>query len=444
MWTLPHTWHGLVYDVDVASIRKLPSGHYRVRWRDAEGDEIGATAPTKKAALELKAQAELNAFRGVHRDPKAGRRAFGPYLTELLDTASDLRPATLELYRTQARRYVIPRLGGRAVAAIDTADLRRLYASLGKSGVGVPTIENVHRLISRALAHAVEDGLIAVNPAARARAPRANRKPVTVLAPKEAIWLADILQHYADFQGSQEQREIQLRRLEQRSADFTKLPTDPDRLDYFAHLMTRGDSLAGLARGYGVMALLGMFAGLRFGEAAALRRSRLKLDGADPRIQVLDAATEVRGVVTIGPPKTPRSIRTVPIAGKLASILETHLAGLDGRDDSLIFVTAKGLPLSRTRFAARIWRPSVELAKLAHHPTFHDLRHSYAAWLISLDRHAKEIQELMGHTSVRTTLDVYGHLMESASSHQHERMDEALGVARGTPVARRVVAVDVD
>jgi integrase len=69
-------------------------------------------------------------------------------------------------------------------------------------------------------------------------------------------------------------------------------------------------------------------------------------------------------------------------------------------------------------------------------PTFHDRRHSYAAWLIAQGAHAKEMQELLGRTSIRTTLDVYGHLMETIESQQHERMDAALGADRGTYVAR--------
>jgi integrase len=50
--------------------------------------------------------------------------------------------------------------------------------------------------------------------------------------------------------------------------------------------------------------------------------------------------------------------------------------------------------------------------------------------LISQGFHAKEVQELMGHTSIRTTLDVYGHLMKTLDDSQHDRMQAAFGVAR--------------
>src|SRR5262249_44583844 len=77
-------------------------------------------------------------------------------------------------------------------------------------------------------------------------------------------------------------------------AEYDGLDTFPERFAYFTNHE---------ADGLGAIVLVGMFAGLRFGEAAALRESSLTLD-QKPRLTVLEAATEVRGVVAIGPPKT--------------------------------------------------------------------------------------------------------------------------------------------
>lgn len=42
---------------------------------------------------------------------------------------------------------------------------------------------------------------------------------------------------------------------------------------------------------------------------------------------------------------------------------------------------------------------------------FHDLRHFFASWLIeTLKYHPKRVQILMGHSSIKTTYDIYGHL----------------------------------
>jgi integrase len=429
-----------------------------VRWRDAAGDEHGETAPTKKAALALKAQVEVDAFHGVHHDPKKGRQAFGPYLLDMLDSSTHLRPATLALYRTEAERYVVPEIGGKAIRTIETADLRRFYAKLINRGVGIPTVEVVRRLVSRTMAQAVDDGLIASNPATRAKAPHADRQPKRIMSTTEAIWLAWILEHHEELNsGSREQREIARKTwLGDPEDPWTTDPaylilgkdqSDEGRLDYFAQWqkgMMGGD-------GYGVMALLGMFAGLRFGEAAGLRVSHVTLE-PQPKLRVEQAATDVRGVVEIGPTKTRGSRRTVPIRKRVARILEKHIeetltdrgSRLNHRrgprdearkilgPDPLLFTTRSGLPLPRTRFALNIWRPAVRLAELDPPPTFHDLRHSYAAWLISRGVHPKVIQERLGHSSIRTTMDVYGSLMEGLD-YADELDDDMDG---GTPVAR--------
>jgi integrase len=271
----------------------------------------------------------------------------------------------------------------------------------------------------------------------------------------EVIWLSWILQHYEELnRGSREQREIARKTYLEKSPYADESPRDfflgkghseEERLDYFARFL--GFS----AEGYGVMALVAMFAGLRFGEVAALHASHVTL-GPQPKLHIEQAASDVRGVVEIGPTKTKGSRRTVPIRRRVAGILAEHgdvglsvrsnRLSADMADDEargalgpnpLLFTTRTGLPIPRTRFALNIWRPAVRLAELDPPPTFHDLRHSYAAWLISRGVHPKVIQERLGHSSIRTTLDVYGSLMEGIGNDIDDLDDD---IDRGTPVAR--------
>jgi integrase len=55
---------------------------------------------------------------------------------------------------------------------------------------------------------------------------------------------------------------------------------------------------------------------------------------------------------------------------------------------------------------------------------FHDLRHSHAALLTAAGRHPKVIQERLGHTSIRTTLDVYRHLLEGLDRGAADALDD--------------------
>jgi integrase len=54
---------------------------------------------------------------------------------------------------------------------------------------------------------------------------------------------------------------------------------------------------------------------------------------------------------------------------------------------------------------------------------FHDLRHSHAALLIADGSHPKVIQARLGHSSIRTTLDTYGHLFEGLDEAAADRLD---------------------
>ena len=57
---------------------------------------------------------------------------------------------------------------------------------------------------------------------------------------------------------------------------------------------------------------------------------------------------------------------------------------------------------------------------------FHDLRHSHVAALIAQGEHPKVIQTRLGHSSIKVTLDRYGHLFEGLDEAAAARLDEML------------------
>ena len=95
---------------------------------------------------------------------------------------------------------------------------------------------------------------------------------------------------------------------------------------------------------------------------------------------------------------------------ELVSILEDHLQSIDGDVDSLVFSNNAGHPHSHQNLVTRVFHPTLERAGLRK-IRFHDLRHTYAALMISLDANPKVLQRQMGHSSIRVTMDTYGHLI---------------------------------
>lgn len=169
------------------------------------------------------------------------------------------------------------------------------------------------------------------------------------------------------------------------------------------------------------MVLLGDFGGLRIGEVAALRTSSL---GIRMRmVTVRETITEVSGRLRIGPPKTRASVRTVALPSFLAEDLAEHAAGR-GRDD-LLFTAPRGGMISPTTWRRRVWGPAVSLLGLEG-ATFHALRHSQGALLVEQGEHPLVIARRLGHTSVRTVLDIYGHLFEGFDQEVADRLDETV------------------
>jgi integrase len=97
--------------------------------------------------------------------------------------------------------------------------------------------------------------------------------------------------------------------------------------------------------------------------------------------------------------------------------------------------------VSHQNFYSRVWQPTVEavndektLAPLGLHsigkkPRVHDLRHSHASWLIAAGLPLPVIQRRLGHESITTTVDRYGHLAGGALLQAAEAADDALALA---------------
>lgn len=174
-------------------------------------------------------------------------------------------------------------------------------------------------------------------------------------------------------------------------------------------------------------------------ELCALRVGRL--DMLRRTIRVEESLAEVRSRFIFKAPKSEASRRTVSIPGFLVEELAQHLATYpDG--SGLLFTAQAGGPIRRTNFRRRIWKPAVA-SSVGEPGTFHDLRHTHAALLIAQGEHPKVIQARLGHASIKTTLDTYGHLFDGLDEAAADRLDgawRASGVdSMWTPVDSKVL-----
>ena len=118
-------------------------------------------------------------------------------------------------------------------------------------------------------------------------------------------------------------------------------------------------------------------------------------------------------------PKSRRSRREID----MAPTLESALARLPSRfKGAMVFTSPEGEVMDPDNFSSRDWASVLRRSKLQR-IRFHDLRHTYASLLIAQGAHPKYIQVHLGHASIQTTLDRYGHLMPEIHEAEARKLD---------------------
>lgn len=108
------------------------------------------------------------------------------------------------------------------------------------------------------------------------------------------------------------------------------------------------------------------------------------------------------------------------IPSTIADLIGAHIGMFHSKNT--VFSSSDGGPLRRSNFRRRQWLPAVR-ESVGEPCRFHDLRHSHVALLIRSGEHPKTIASRLGHTSVRTVLDVYGHLFDGLDEAAAERLE---------------------
>jgi len=124
----------------------------------------------------------------------------------------------------------------------------------------------------------------------------------------------------------------------------------------------------------------------------------------------------------LGTPKSHQS-RTVPVPPFLAAAIATAVAGK--RADDLVFTTRGGSVLRLSNWRRAVFLPARARAGVSERFRIHDLRHTAASLMIQAGYPPKMLQEIMGHASITTTLDLYGHLYPGDMDRYADRLGDA-------------------
>lgn len=157
---------------------------------------------------------------------------------------------------------------------------------------------------------------------------------------------------------------------------------------------------AGKDAPFGLFALVCLYAGLRRGEALAL--SYEDIDRKAGLIHVTKAVEYVGNNAHIKSPKTAAGVRDVPLLSPLADALPPKGTGL-------LFPREDGQPLTKTQYRKR-WLKYC--AAIGHDITAHQLRHGFATILYEAKIPDKDAQEILGHSDITLTRNVYTHIRQ--------------------------------
>jgi integrase len=356
--------------------RVNPSGEqvYRVRWR-RDGVYHSETFGTRADAITFRGLVDAAGQdypEGWGDEPlPTGCPTLGAWAERAIGSRSRANERTRSDYLRQIERHVPPELMAAPLDEITREQMGAWVIEL--AGTLEPkTVRNLHGLVSSVFNDAVDAGVVGRNPMKGLISvlPSGHREDPVFLTPAEfATLLAAVPEHYRPL------------------------------VTFFART------------------------GCRFGEATALSIEQVDLEGGTVRIDRAVKRTAA-GTFFIGSTKSRRSRRTISIDAATVEVLRPLV---EGRRDGFVFRTVEGERVAHSNFTNRIWYAALDAADLGKRPRVHDLRHTHASWLIAAGVPLPAIQARLGHESITTTIDLYGHLMPNADREAAAAMSRLLG-----------------
>jgi integrase len=285
------------------------------------------------------------------------------------------------MYAGVAQTHILTSSIGRvSLDKVRPSHVEGWVVELRRKGFAESTIRSAYTILRAVLDTAVRDGALASNPAAVIRRPRVTSKEAPHLTPPQ---VAELL----------------------RAAEGSR---------------------------YASLFALLVHTGLRRGEALALLWSDVDLTNG--MLRVRGTLARIDGHLLVTEPKTAKSKRFVPISAPAerllrdlhaAQVVERSRAGSAWRQTGFVFTTEFGEPCD-PRNAFRALKVAASKAGLPD-VGLHTLRHSAASVLLTHGVPLKVVSEILGHSSVAITGDVYGHVAPDVSREALDILGDVLG-----------------
>ena len=278
----------------------------------------------------------------------------GEWLARHIDSLTGVEKKTLSEYRRYVERDIGPAFGVVPLTKLTREHVAAWVNAMRDAGAATGTMQNKAGFLSGALRLAVKDGHLSGNPCEGIRLPR-TEQPGPVFLTRDEFQVL--------------------------KAAFS------DRYKPLVEFLVAS--------------------GCRASEALALKPS--DVDREAGTVRITRSWKRAGSGYELGPPKTRKSVRTI-------NVPESVLAQLDYGGEWL-FTGSNGGPVRLYSWRSNVWiksRAKAMAAGLSKCPRIHDMRHTCASWMIQAGVPLPVVQAHLGHESIQTTVDRYGHLDRSS------------------------------
>lgn len=275
----------------------------------------------------------------------------------------NLRQTTLENYQNIINTHIKTEIGEMNLQALRPEELQKLYRAKLEGGLSTRTVRYIHTIIHGALKQATKNKLILSNPAESTTPPKLVQKKVN--------------------------------------------PMTKEQMDAFLQVLDNSTYKRTQRVAPAFKVLLGT--GIRKGELLGLRWRNIDLKGGTIKIEQGIVYTK-KNRVSYQDPKTNESKKEIPISDYVIEALENHQLEMtfEGNfsEDKPVFCTKDGNPISPQNFD-KTYHALRKRSGIPKTISPHALRHTFATRLLEENVSLKEIQELLRHTKITTTADIY-------------------------------------
>lgn len=349
------------------------------RWTDPDGNERSKAFAAKDAAEAHLVDTESRTRSGLWVAPS--KLTFQQVAETWMGEQLHYRDGSSDSARRRLRS-AYDALGGRRIGDITRSDVQALVVDQAE-GLAPATVRLTYFYVQTVMTHAVHERLLAESPCVRVKLPKVEKVPVVPLTPEQVHTIADRM---IDEPGVKNGRRL-------------------------GH--------------YRAFALVGAATGLRPGELRGLSWDRVTKAGIRVDRQL---APSSGAVPVFGPPKTPSSVRTVPLASSTRKLLEQLRKDRGEGPEGLVFFRPPSSALTRTSLQYA-WEIATEGMGLPDRSGWHMLRHHHASLLIGAGLSPRAVADRLGHKDVAETLNTYSHLWPSDQERALAAIEDVYGAA---------------